>query len=296
MPTRALLHHPNIVQIYEIGERDGQPYLALEFIEGGSLDGLLSGTPAPPQAAAHVVELLARAIHFAHDRKIIHRDLKPANILLVGATDITSRIANDLWPTNVQPKIADFGLAKRLDLDSGQTRSGSILGTPSYMAPEQASGDGAAAIGPATDVYALGAILYEMLTGRPPFRGVSALETVRQVLQDEPVPPRRLQPNVPLDAETICLKCLAKEPAKRYASAEALADDLARFLAGKPVLARPTSWHERTVKWIRRRPALASLIGRRFCGVLVGLSVAAYTMRNYNVHSSWPSVIVTSAT
>jgi WD40 repeat protein/serine/threonine protein kinase len=256
----AQLHHPNIVQIIEIGERDGQPFIAFEFIEGGTLAQQLAATPVAANASARFVETLARAIDVAHAHKIIHRDLKPANVLLDGETPTSSSpLASRL--SSLVPKITDFGLAKRLDQDSGQTRAGSILGTPSYMAPEQAAGNAKTDIGPAADIYALGAILYEMLTGRPPFRGVTPLETVQQVLRDEPVPPRRLQPSIPFDVETICLKCLAKIPQGRYETAEALADDLARFLNGQPIRARPTSWLERTIKWIKRHPTAASLLG-----------------------------------
>jgi WD40 repeat protein len=270
----AQLHHPNIVQIYEIGEQDAQPYIALEFVEGGNLAQLLGGVPADPRASAQLVETLARAMHFAHARKIIHRDLKPANVLLQMDSG-SAAIAN---LQSAIPKITDFGLAKRLDQDAAQTRTGSIMGSPSYMAPEQASGNRTDAIGPPADVYALGAILYEMLTGRPPFRAVTLMETLKQVVNEEPVPPRRLQPGLPLDLETICLKCLAKDPHRRYASAQALAEDLQRFSAGRPILARPIGWNERALKWIKRRPALAGLLGAAALATLlsVGLVVGLY--------------------
>jgi serine/threonine protein kinase/predicted RNA polymerase sigma factor len=240
----AQLQHPHIVQIHEIGEHDGRPYCALEFVDGGTLAQQLAGTPLPPRQAAALAETLARAVHAAHEKNIIHRDLKPANVLLT--------------PGGV-PKLTDFGLAKRLDVDTAHTQSGAIMGTPSYMAPEQAAGS-TGQIGPRTDVYALGAILYEMLTGRPPFRGASVLDTLEQVRRDDPVAPRQLQPKLPRDLETICLKCLQKEPGKRYASALELADDLARFLKGEPIRARPIPGWERGLKWSRRRPALAFLI------------------------------------
>jgi WD40 repeat protein len=241
----ARLQHPNVVQIYEVSEQDGLPYFSLEFCPGGSLEKKLDGTPLPPQQAAQLVETLARGVHAAHEHGIIHRDLKPANVLL--SADGT-------------PKITDFGLAKKLDEAVRQTASGAILGTPSYMAPEQAGGQ-SKEIGPAADVYALGAILYELLTGRPPFKAATSLDTVLQVISDEPVPPSRLQPKVPRDLETICLKCLHKEPAKRYASAEALAGDLRRFLAGEPIQARPVGRVERLWRWCRRNPALAAAGG-----------------------------------
>jgi hypothetical protein len=217
----ARLQHPNIVQIYEIGAQDGRPYLALEYVTGGSLAGRLDGTPLPPARAAQLILDLARAVQHAHERGIVHRDLKPANVLL--AEDGT-------------PKVADFGLAKRLDAGQGTTQTGAVLGTPSYMAPEQA--EGLREVGPAADVYALGAILYELLTGRPPFRGATVLDTLDQLRSHDPVAPRALQPAVPRDLETVCLKCLEKDPARRYPSAAALADDLRRFLDGEPVAAQ----------------------------------------------------------
>jgi WD40 repeat protein len=239
----ARLQHPNIVQVFEVGEHDGQPYFSLEYCAGGSLDRKLNGTPLPAAEAARLTETLARAVQAAHERQVLHRDLKPGNVLL--AADGT-------------PKVTDFGLAKKLDQESGQTHSGAVMGTPSYMAPEQARGE-VSRLGPAADVYALGAILYECLTGRPPFRAASVLDTLAQVLHEEPVPPRRLQPKVPRDLETICLKCLHKEPARRYATAADLAEDLRRFLAGEPIAARPVSGAERLARWGRRNPALAAV-------------------------------------
>ncbi|MBM4072136.1 MAG: hypothetical protein FJ271_24900 [Planctomycetes bacterium] len=240
----ARLQHPNIVQVFEIGEHDGLPFFSLEFVEGGSLSRKLAGNPQNPRAAAELVRPLSQAMQVAHQAGIIHRDLKPGNVLL-NADGV--------------PKIADFGLAKQLDSPAGQTQSGAILGTPSYMAPEQAAGK-TAAIGPAADVYALGAILYEMLTGRPPFKAETPWDTVVQVIEQDVVPPARLQPKVPRDLETICLKCLRKEPKKRYESAASLADDLGRFLRDEPIRARPVSWWEQARKWARRRPAAAALI------------------------------------
>jgi WD40 repeat protein/tRNA A-37 threonylcarbamoyl transferase component Bud32 len=254
----AKLAHPNIVQIHEVGEHEGRPFLSLEFVDGGGLDKKLGGAPLPAHDAARLIETVARAVHHAHCQGVVHRDLKPANILLT---------ADGI------PKITDFGLA-RLGAGSEQTQSGDVLGTPSYMAPEQASGRNSA-IGPATDIYALGATLYELLTGRPPFRADNPLDTLLQVMDQEPVTVRRLQPNVPSDLETICLKCLEKAPSKRYASAADLADDLRRFDEGQPIFARPTPSWERGLKWARRRPALAGLYA---LAMVAGVVLALYTV------------------
>jgi serine/threonine protein kinase/lipoprotein NlpI len=258
----ARLSHPNIVQIYEIGEHDGLPFLALEYIDGGSLAAKITGKPQPPRDAAALVELLARAMAFAHEKGIIHRDLKPANILLVSGgveSGERSNATNHHSPlTTHQPKITDFGLAKRLEDDSGQTKSGTLMGTPNYMSPEQAYGD-YQLVGPLSDQYSLGAILYDLLTGRPPFSGTSVMETVSQVRLLDPVKPTRLQPKCSRDLETICLKCLEKQPRQRYADCNALADDLRRFLDGEPIHARPVGWLERGWRWCRRNPRVASL-------------------------------------
>jgi tetratricopeptide (TPR) repeat protein len=247
----ARLQHPNIVQIYEIGEHDGTPFFSLEFCPGGSLHHKLAHTPLEPRAAAELLEVLARAVEAAHRANVVHRDLKPSNILL--AADGTL-------------KITDFGLAKRLD-EVGQTHEGAIMGTPSYMAPEQASG-AIDAIGPCTDVYALGAILFEMLTGHAPFRGPTTLITLSLVREREPVPPSQVQPQVPRDLETICLKALHKAPAWRYTSASDLADDLRRFLHNEPILARRTPVWERAWKWARRKPMAAALVAALLLAVL----------------------------
>jgi YD repeat-containing protein len=265
----ARLQHPNIVQVFEVGEHEGRPFLSLELCPGGSLADRLRGAPLSGAEATRLVEMLARAVQAAHDAQVIHRDLKPANVLLAVGTDlpVCPDRPGGLSP-QFTPKITDFGLARKLD-EAGQTVSGAVLGTPSYMAPEQAAGKGQQ-VGPAADVYALGAILYECLTGRPPFKAATIYDTLLQVIGDEPVPVRRLQPGVPHDLETICLKCLRKEPKQRYASAAELAEDLRRFLADEPIQARPVRAWERLVKGARRRPAvaLAMVLGALLlCGV-----------------------------
>jgi tRNA A-37 threonylcarbamoyl transferase component Bud32 len=253
----ARLNHPNIVQIHEVGEHGGVPYLALEFCEGGSLGDKLDGTPLPPKEAAQLVATLAGAVLAAHERQIVHRDLKPANVLLTAAATL---------------KVTDFGLAKDMGAD-GKTASGAVVGTPSYMAPEQAAAE-RGKVGPASDVYALGAILYECLTGRPPFKGPTQLDTLLQVMHDEPVPPRHLQPGLPRDLETVCLKCLQKEPAKRYPSAAELAEDLGRFCRSEPVRARPVGALDRGWRWCRRNPAVAALLGSLLLVLTLGAAVS----------------------
>ena len=240
----AGLRHANIVQLYDAGDLDGRPYFTMEFVEGGSLAQKIAGVPQPARPSAALLSQVAEAVQFAHQSGIVHRDLTPANILL--ATDGT-------------PKVTDFGLARRLEGGSGLTLSGVPMGTPSYMAPEQARGE-KGAVGPATDVYALGALLYEMLAGRPPFRAETSTGTLQQVLHDDPVPPSRLNPRVPRDLATICLKCLSKEPQRRYASAAALAEDLRRFLRGETITARRAGRLERLARWARRSPAAAALL------------------------------------
>jgi tetratricopeptide (TPR) repeat protein len=255
----ARLRHPNIIAIHTIGEHQNRPYLSLEFAEGGNLAQRLVEKPMGPRESAELVETLARAVHAAHQAGVIHRDLKPSNIL---------------FTADGAPKVGDFGLAKRLDADSGRTLSGQPIGTPSYMAPEQAEGH-SQRIGPAADVYALGTILYHTLTGRPPFLGQSAMETVRMVTSTEAVAPRQLRPDVPRDLETIGLKCLEKEPSRRYASAEDLANDLRCFLDGRPTAARPASAAERCVRWCRRNPWLAAVCGLLAATVLIAVSVVS---------------------
>lgn len=245
----AGLQHPNIVQVHAVGENGGVPYLVLEYVSGGNLARKLDRRPLHARPAAELIEALAGAVHYAHQSGVVHRDLKPANILLASRSGPS---ASDL------PKISDFGLAKQEG--PGMTLLGDLLGTPSYMAPEQTRGDGSA-VGPAADIYALGVILYEALTGRVPFLAASVLETLEQVRNSDPAPPRKLTGSIPRDLETICLKCLEKEARRRYATAQDLADDCRRFLDGRPVLARPIGRRERLRRWCRRNPLAASLAG-----------------------------------
>jgi len=295
----AGLQHPNIVQIYEIGSHAGHAYLALEYVGGGNLTRKCAGRPLPPDQTADLVETLARAVHYAHQRGIIHRDLKPGNVLLT---------------EDGEPKITDFGLAMRLapaspdpaspDLASpgrqpgeGLTASGAILGTPAYMAPEQAGGK-RGSVGPAADVYALGAILYELLTGRPPFEAANPVAVIFKVMTEEPIPPSRVEPTVPRDLETVCLKCLQKDPERRYPSAEFLADDLDRFLHGEATQARPPSGGERFRRWAWRRRwwlagggVAALLLLALTCSL--GLNLAAMFFMPGTVYTS-PSVVTVS--
>ncbi len=259
----ARLQHPHIVQIHEVGEHEGRPYLVLEYVDGGSLAEQLAGQPQAAKPAARLVEILARAVHYAHEQGVVHRDLKPANILLTAAGT---------------PKIADFGLAKCLDLDAGATGSAMLIGTPSYMAPEQAMGQGRT-VGAPADVYALGVILYQMLIGRPPLVGPTPLETVQLVASEEPVALRSLQRSLPRDLETICLKCLHKDPARRYGSASALADDLDRFLNDRPIQARPAGLGERGWRWCRRNPVMATLTASVSVLLVVAVVVATWLGR-----------------
>jgi WD40 repeat protein len=280
----ARLQHPNIVQVFQFDEAGELPWCALELVDGESLAKRLGGTPLPPAHAAILVETLARAVQYAHERGVIHRDLKPANVLLqreqsdgMPEDKTLSDLSSLLPPSLLVPKITDFGIAKLLDVGPGQTRTGDQVGTPSYMAPEQAAGR-SQDVGPAADVWALGAILYECLTGRPPFLADSPLQTMRQVMDRDPVAPRLLQASVPRELDLICLKCLEKEPASRYASAEELADDLRAFAQGRPVRVRPVSRLGRLRKAARRRPAVAFLIAAVLIVGAIGLATSIWLL------------------
>jgi eukaryotic-like serine/threonine-protein kinase len=279
--TIARLQHPNIVQIHEVGAFEGLPYIALEYLDGGTLDARLKQTDASPadsRAIASFAQTLAQAVQYAHDRGVIHRDLKPANVLLQKVdSSKTPVFAADyrLLTTDYAPKISDFGMAKWLADSHSLTRTGAIAGTPSYMAPEQARGN-QEAIGPAVDVYGLGAILYQLLTGRPPFEAASPLETIRQVCELTPEKPSAVGRSVPRDLETICLKCLEKAPGDRYASAGALAEDLGRFLDGRAILARPVGSLERAWQWCNRNSLLASLMASVLVALLCGIAVSSF--------------------
>jgi len=300
----AKLQHPNIVQIYEVGEQDGRPFFSLEYVDGGSLARRLAGTPQSPQAAAALTETLARAIHYAHQRGIIHRDLKPANILVCGGGPAAEGLAGS-EASQRHYKITDFGLAKQVESATAHSHSGAVVGTPSYMAPEQAGGK-AGEVGPPADVYSLGAVLYELLTGRAPFRGETALDTMLQVLSEDPVPPARLQPKLPRDLETICLRCLEKDPRRRYPTALDLADELQRFLNHEPIQARPLGPLARGLRWCRRNPVLAavSLLAVLALLTVVGLSVgfgireaqAAHRLENEQKHTKEALEVATEQT
>src|SRR5512134_3247063 len=240
----AILQHPNIVAIHDIGVQEGRHYFSMDYVEGQNLTQLVGTEPLPPGKAALYVERIARAIHYAHERGILHRDLKPSNVLVDSATD--------------QPRVTDFGLAKRLDKDTELTLSGQMLGSPNYMPPEQAAAH-RGLVGKRSDVYSLGAILYHLLTGRPPFVAPTVAETLQQVQTAEPVSPTLLNPHLPRDLTTICLKCLEKDPAWRYQTAQELADDLGRWLRKEPIQVRPVSRPEKVWRWCRRKPLVASL-------------------------------------
>ncbi|MEW6157262.1 MAG: serine/threonine-protein kinase, partial [Verrucomicrobiota bacterium] len=262
----ANLRHPNIVAIHEVGDHDGQHYFSMDFIEGKNLAEVARGHPMPARRAAEIVKAIAEAIHYAHQRGTLHRDLKPHNVIL-GAND--------------QPHITDFGLAKQIQRDSGLTREGSIMGSPSYMSPEQAAGK-QEQVGPASDVYSLGAILYELLTGRPPFREENPAATLVAVLNDSATPPSKINPRVPADLETICGKCLEKRAERRYHSARELAEELDRFLNHEPILARPISRVRQMWNWLQKHPWVITGAGTMAILALVSLSHGLWQQKQFN--------------
>src|SRR5580765_830749 len=240
----ASLQHVNIVAIHEVGFAEGQHFFAMDYVEGLTLAQLVAQGPLAARQAATYLKAIAEAIHFAHERNVLHRDLKPSNVLIDSATN--------------QPRVTDFGLAKRLEADTELTLSGQVLGSPNYMSPEQAVAK-RGTVGKRSDVYSIGAILYHLVTGRPPFQGETLTDVLHQVMNDDPLDPHVLIPRIPHDLETICLKCLEKEPEIRYATAQQVADDLGRFLHDEPILARPVTHVEQAWRWCRRKPGMASL-------------------------------------
>jgi len=256
----AHLDHIGIVPIYEVGQLDGQHFFSMGYIDGECLSDRVNDGPLPPQEAAGLVRQVADAISYAHQRGVIHRDLKPSNILM------------DKWG---QPKVTDFGLAKKLAGDSSLTATGDVMGTPSYMPPEQAGGN-TGNVGPLADVYSLGAVLYQLLIGRPPFQAATSIETIVQVLNTDPVAPRSMNASIPKDLETICLKCLEKDPHRRYQSAALLSEELQRFLDGEPIQARPVAAPARFWRWCKRKPLIAGLSAAVVISLLTGMSVSIY--------------------
>lgn len=305
----ARLTHPNIVQIHEIGECNGRPYFTLEYLEGGSLADFAAGHPVAPRIAAYLIEQLARGVHCAHEHHIIHRDLKPANILLAQTGDSTADTVvahhdtvtesdiigamespaghSESARRNLMPKITDFGLAKQLDQNMNPAAAGELAGTPQYMAPELMQTTTRSAAGFGVDIYALGAILYELLTGRPPFVGHNRAQIFLQALTAKPVPPREFAPSIPPDLESVCLKCLEKDPSDRYRTADALANDLRRLLDDRPVKARPAGWLRQVSRWCGHNRLAAS-----FAALLLSVTVASSCLAAY----AWRGVIRSEGT
>ena len=300
----AKLQHPNIVQIHDSGTHNGLPYFTLEFIDGGTLAAAVRENPLTATDAARLVEQIARGMQYAHEHGVVHRDLKPDNVLLSFSgkpkAPAPTTVASGLPLNEVVPKIADFGLAKILGEpgaaaagDEGLTHTGAVMGTPGYMSPEQARGD--KAIGPATDIWALGAILYRLVTGRAPFVGASYHEVIRQVIHEDPISPSQLFPGLPRDVATICLKCLHKDPARRYASAAALADDLTRWLKGEPIHARPVGSVERGVKWVRRNAVVSAAALAVMLAMAVGTGVSWWKYREAKAQEAFAKGETTKA-
>src|SRR5512137_2648263 len=252
----ASLQHPNIVAVHEVGVHEGQPFFAMDYVGGPSLAQVVGHQPLPAPRAAGYLKTIAETVHYAHERGILHRDLKPSNVLI---------------DEHDEPKVMDFGLAKRIEKDTELTLSGQVLGSPNYIPPEQAAAH-RGLVGKRSDVYSLGAILYHLLTGRAPFAAPTAAETLQQVQTADPVSPTVLSPHLPRDLKTICLKCLEKEPARRYQTAQELAEELGRWLRGEPILARPVSRPEKAWRWCRRNPAIAGLVAAVLLSVVVGFA------------------------
>ncbi len=301
----ARVRHPHVLQVFDVGVWEGESYLAMEYCDQGNLAERLAGRPIDPALAAAFLLQVAEGVAAAHQVHVVHRDLKPANIFLVQpdarSGDTTPRLELPSTPSaaarqpaasplalpavspatldlqQLVPKVSDFGLAKLLDVDVEQTRTGMILGTPLYMAPEQASGN-VDAVGPATDVHALGVLLYELLVGDPPYRGTTPIDTLERLCTRDPIPPRSLRPQIPRDLETIVLRCLQKHPGRRYSDAGAVAAELRRYLSGQPILARKVGQLERLVRWVRRNPVTAGLLASLFTSSPVSLA---------NSNSAW---------
>src|SRR5688500_18969804 len=259
----AILQHPNIVAIHDVGVHEGLHYFSMDYVEGRNLAQRVGQQPLAANKAARYVEIIAEAIHYAHERGILHRDLKPSNVLI---------------DSNDQPRVTDFGLARRLDGESSLTLSGHVLGSPNFMPPEQAGGK-SGTVGRPSDVYALGGILYYLLTARAPFQADSLEHTISQVLNAEPVSPRLLNPSIPRDLETITLKCLEKEPSRRYQTGMELADELGRALRREPIRARPITQPEKLWRWCRRKPALATALGFAVAALVIGLATTSWQWR-----------------
>ena len=264
------MQHPNIAQVHDHGEIDGLPFLVQEFVRGGNLAERIQGKPQLAPKAPALMEIIAEAVHYAHQNGVVHRDLKPSNVLLTESGT---------------PKITDFGLAKILQADEHYTDTGAIIGTASYMPPEQATGQHHL-VSVALRRVRAGAVLYEMLTGEPPFRGATHVDTMRMVVENEPLEPRRKQPGLPSDLSAICLKCLEKNPKRRYPTAKELAADLRRFLAGEPTLARPLTSGERVVNWAHRRPQMAALVGVSTLAMIIVASWGAFYAVQISRHAS----------